>query len=149
MRRKLLIEDGVLKGFLHNTYTAKKGGTASTGNAVRGGINGLPTVGITNFYIEKGKRTRYPLTADISNGIYITDTMGIHTANPISGDFSVGVSGFWIKNGVIVHPVREAVFSGNIFDMLQKINDIGDDLRFYGRIGSPSISLSEMDISGQ
>jgi PmbA protein len=74
--------------------------------------------------------------------------MGVHTANPISGEFSIGVTGIWIENGRFKHPVKEAVISGNILDFFGKVRALGDDLRFYGSIGGPSLLISDVDISG-
>lgn len=148
MQRKILVDRGELKGFLHNTYTARKDGIQSTGNCVRGGFRGIPGVGITNLYIEKGGRTKDSLIKDLKKGFYIREAMGVHTANPISGDFSIGVSGLWIEDGIAAYPVREAVISGNIIELMKKIDGVADDIRFYGRIGSPSLRVSDIDISG-
>lgn len=149
---KILIGKGILNGYLYNTYTAKKDGIASTGNAVRGGFTGLPTVGPTNLYSEPTSAEytkRFEnLVKDINRGIYVIETMGMHTANPISGEFSVGASGLWIENGEIKHPVKEAVISGNILDLFKKVVMVGDDLRFYGNIGASSLLIEEIDISG-
>lgn len=151
--KKTLISKGVLTGFIHNTYTAKKAGVASTGNAVRSSAKSLPGVNVTNLYIPpikkrtNGAEDNSSLLKSVSKGILITDAMGIHTANPISGDFSVGISGLWIENGETVYPVKEAVISGNILDLFNRVEDIGSNLRFYGNMGSPSLLIGEMDIS--
>lgn len=149
---KALINSGVLTGFLHNTYTAKKDKVNSTGNAVRGGFASLPAVGTTNLYIEpvseKYTASFQELIKNIDKGIYVIETLGMHTVNPISGDFSVGASGLWIENGKIKHPVKEAVISGNMLEMFKKVVLTGDDLRFYGNIGSPSLLIEDIDISG-
>jgi PmbA protein len=149
---KILIGKGILNGYLYNTYTAKKDGIASTGNAVRGGFTGLPTVGPTNLYIEPTSAEytkRFEnLVKNINKGLYVIETMGMHTANPISGEFSVGASGLWIEDGEIKHPVKEAVISGNILDLFKKVVMVGDDLRFYGNIGASSLLIEEIDISG-
>ncbi len=149
---KILIEKGILNSFLYNTYTAKKDGVQSTGNAARGGFTGIPTVGPTNLYIEpvsNGYASNLRgLVKTVNKGLYVIETMGMHTANPISGEFSVGASGLLIENGEIKHPVKEAVISGNILEMFKNIVMVGDDLRFYGNIGSPSLLIEEIDISG-
>lgn len=149
---KTLIEKGVLKGFLYNTYTAKKDGVSSTGNAARGGFTGLPTVGPTNLYLEPTSQeftnNFNGLVKTVDKGLYVIETMGMHTANPISGEFSVGASGLWIENGEIKYPVKEAVISGNILDLFKNVAMIGDDLRFYGNIGAPSLLIERIDISG-
>jgi PmbA protein len=147
--RKYLIKNGVLQGFLYNVYTAKKDGVMSTGNAVRGAFSGLPTVGPTNLYIPASPSSSDPedLCRVMDRGLYITDAMGIHTANPISGEFSIGVSGLWIDGGVVKHPVKEAVISGNILDLFRRVSSVGSDLRFYGNVGSPSLLIGPTDIS--
>jgi PmbA protein len=149
---KIMIEKGTLKGFLHNTYTSLKDNAVSTGNAVRGGFAGVPGVGSTNLFISavsaEFKRDLAGLTAMIDRGIYITEAMGMHTANPISGDYSVGISGLWIENGVFMHPVKEVVISGNILDLFRNIVMIGEDIRFYGNIGTPYVLADKIDISG-
>ncbi|HSB51853.1 MAG TPA: TldD/PmbA family protein [Dissulfurispiraceae bacterium] len=149
---KTLIERGVLKGFLFNTYCARKGGGVSTGNAVRSGHAGLPVVGPTNFFIEPAEMLDAvpfdSLVAAVDSGIYVIETMGMHTANPISGDFSVGASGLRIEGGRIGRPFKEAIISGNILDLFRNIRLVGDDLKFYGSIGSPTLLIEGIDISG-
>jgi len=144
--RKTLVSKGVLTGYLHNTYTAKKDGTVSTGNAVRGGSKGLPGIGAMNLYIKPSENDN-SLMKSLPRGILITEVMGVHTANPVSGDFSVGISGLWIENGKALYPVKEAVISGNILELFKKVEAVGSDLTFYGGKGSPSILIGEMDIS--
>jgi PmbA protein len=149
--KKVLFDRGVLKGFLHNSYTARKWAIASTGNASRGGYASLPSVGVTNLYLDavSGEAVvpRQSLPAVMGTGLYVLDAMGVHTANPISGDYSVGVTGIWIEDGAPVHPVKEAVISGNILDLFNSIDAVGDDLRFFGAIGCPSLLIGEMNIS--
>jgi len=148
---KILVHKGVLQTFLYNTYTARKGNTRSSGNAVRGGFSSMPSVGITNLFIgpasEKYCLVRKDIFAFLDKGLYIVDAMGVHTANTISGDFSLGVTGLWVEGGEIRFPVKEAVISGNILDFFNKVAAIGDDLIFYGNMGAPSIIISDVDIS--
>ncbi len=151
-KNKSLIKKGVLKGYLHNTYTANKDNTSSTGNAVRNGFKSTPSVGITNMFIMPAEGSE-PCTPDslissVDNGLLVTEAMGIHTANPVSGDFSVGVTGIWISGGRLRHPVREAVISGNISDLFCNIVTCGNDLKFFGKTGSPSLLIKDTDISG-
>ena len=96
-----LITNGKLSNFLFNTYTANKGKTKSTGNAARGGFMGLPGIGTTNLYIKPGQRSPEDIIKSIKNGLYITRVMGIHTANPISGDFSIGFLFFYVNENCI------------------------------------------------
>jgi PmbA protein len=150
-REKMVVHEGVLQSYLYNTYTARKGNTQSTGNAVRGGFSSAPSVGITNLYIEpasgKGSLGEKELFTFLDRGLYIVDAMGVHTANPISGDFSLGVTGLWVEGGEIQFPVKEAVISGNILDFFQKVAAVGNDLIFYGNMGAPSLIISDIDVS--
>ncbi|MDH4230424.1 MAG: TldD/PmbA family protein [Nitrospirota bacterium] len=150
-REKFLVREGVLQGYLYNTYTARRGGTHSTGNAARGGFSTLPSVGITNLFIEPSSSGKSPCKKDLfktlDRGLYIVDAMGVHTANPISGDFSVGVTGLWIEGGEIQFPVKEAVISGNILEFFSKVAAAGNDLTFYGSMGAPSLLISDVDVS--
>jgi PmbA protein len=150
-KEKIAISEGVLLTYLYNTYTAAKDRTASTGNAVRGGFSSLPGVGVTNLFIEAASKKDVfsidEIFRNTESGFYVVDVMGMHTANPITGEFSVGVSGIWIEKGEMAYPVKEAAISGNILDFFGKIQAIGDDLRFYGNIGGPSLLISDVDIS--
>ncbi len=143
-----LIEDGKLMGFLHNSYTAKKFGLTSTGNAVRGSYKGTPEVGITNLYLKPGPVSPEDIIKEIKKGLYITDVMGMHTANPISGDFSLGASGLLIENGEMTRPVRGVAMAGNLKDLLLDIDMVGNDLTFYVAKGAPTIRIKSMSISG-
>jgi len=145
----VLIKNGVLQGFLYNSYTAAKENVRSTGNGVRSSFKGTPEVGTTNFFIDTGQTAVDDLIKDVSDGIYITEVMGMHTANPISGDFSVGVAGLWIEGGKLTKPVRGMALGGNIIDLLASVDAVGDDLQFYGSKGSPTLRLAEMTVSGQ
>ncbi len=147
--KKYLIEDGVLQGYLYNICTANKGGVTSTGNAVKGGISSLPAVGPLNLSLTvspRGLHAGNPFSM-MDRGLYVTDAMGIHTANPVSGEFSIGVCGLWIEGGAAKHPVKEAVISGNILDFFKRVEGAGDDFRFYGNAGAPSLLIGPTDIS--
>jgi PmbA protein len=150
-RERTLIRRGTLLGYLYNTYTAKKDGVSSTGNAVRSGFSGLPSVGISNLYIEPVSKTDVISPGDIFRTVdkclYVTEAMGVHTANPITGEFSIGVSGLWIEKGEISFPVKEAVISGNLLSFFENIEAVGDDLRFFGNVGAPSLLFAPTDIS--
>lgn len=148
-QRTLLLEKGVLHGFLYDTYTACKDKTRSTGNGIRGSFRGLPSVGTTNLYVEPGLLTPEKLREDMTNGFYITEVMGMHTANPISGDFSVGASGMMIENGQITYAVRGVTIAGNLYDFLKDIEGLGSDLRFFGGTGSPSVRVKALSIGGE
>jgi len=149
MKKKTVIDKGRLAMFLYNTYTANKDKTVSTGNGMRGGFKGMPGVGVTNLYIEPGTHSLEELISSTGSGLYVTEVMGAHTANHISGDFSVGATGFWIEKGKKAYPVREITISGNILDLMKNIDAVGSDLRVSGRIGSPSLRVRELSIGGK
>ncbi|MEG6522565.1 TldD/PmbA family protein [Desulfotomaculum sp. 1211_IL3151] len=144
----ILIEQGQLKGFLHNTYTAAKEGIQSTGNGIRGSFKGTPEVGTTNFFIRPGQVSAEQMIKEVNNGLYVTEVMGMHTANPISGDFSLGASGIWIENGQLTRPVRGVAIAGNIMELLGSVDAVGNDLEFFGGKGAPSLRVASMSLSG-
>lgn len=143
-----LVEDGVLKSYLHNTYTAQKAGVKSTGNGVRASYKSTPEVGTINFYLSAGRLDPQQMIKEVEKGLYVTDVMGMHTANPISGDFSLGASGIWIENGEFKNPVRGIAIAGNIEDLLGNIDGVGNDLTFFVGRGSPTIRINNISISG-
>jgi PmbA protein len=148
-RRNELVSGGVLGGFMHNTYTANKDKTVTTGNAMRGSSLSMPGVGPQCITIEpSGEPVQVEaMIGSIKRGLIVMDAMGVHTINPVSGDFSIGVSGIWINKGKPEGPVKEAVISGNILELLSSVEALGDDLRYYGSLGSPSILVSTVDLS--
>jgi PmbA protein len=147
-----VIESGVLKTYLHNTYTARRMNTVSTGNAARHSFKSIPEVGISNFIFEKGKLGQAALFSRANNGIYITEIMGFHSGvNPITGEFSVGAKGFLIKSGEISKPVKEITISSDLISMLKGIVEGGSDFELFpsgGSIGCPSVLLEELTIAG-
>jgi PmbA protein len=147
-KNKAIVSQGVLNGYIYNTYTARKDGTESTGNAVRSSVKNLPGVGPSNLFIKpKDGKSPDDLTKSLSKGVLILSAMGVHTADQISGDFSVGISGLWIERGEVIYPIKEAVISDNILEVFKKIEAVGTDLKFYGSIGSPSLLVGSIDIS--
>lgn len=147
--RKTLIEKGILRDYLYNTYTAAKEKKSSTGNGMRGSFKSLPGIGATNLFISAGRRSKEELIKGMGRGLYVTETLGMHTADPISGDFSIGVNGQWVEKGKVSYPICGVTMSGNLMELLKSIEEVGSDLRFVGNIGSPSIYISGMMISGR
>ncbi len=147
-RRNILVDKGVLKTFLYDSYTAKKAGRLSSGNGQRSSFRSLPSVGSSNFIIQPGKSSPEQLIADIDRGFYITGVMGMHTANPISGDFSIGANGILIQKGKLDKAVRGVTIAGNIAELLRDIEAVGNDLRFFGSKASPSIRLKALSVGG-
>jgi len=154
-RRTLLVSKGEVLGYLFDRYWAHRekrssnSGTESTGNSRRSGIKSPPTIGISNFYIEPGKLPFSDMLSNLHQGIVVDEVMGLHTVNPISGDFSLGCSGSWIGGGEVAFPVKSIAVAGNLFELFRNVREIGEDLRFLGGVGSPSLLVGEMRISGQ
>ncbi|MBE3090670.1 MAG: TldD/PmbA family protein [Actinobacteria bacterium] len=148
-----VFEDGYLKTYLYNTYTARKDKTLSTGNAVRASYRSTPEVGITNFYMEPSDIDFGKLMSDIDRGFYIIDIIGLHSGvNPISGQMSVGAKGIWIEKGNLEYPVKEVTIATDILSFCKSIKKIGNDLRFIpvgGYIGSPSLLVRDIMVSGK
>ncbi|MGI6142621.1 MAG: TldD/PmbA family protein [bacterium] len=147
--KTVLIKEGVLQTYLHNTYSAAKDGTKSTGNASRPSYRGTPEIGPSNLFLEPGRTSKEDLLQDISQGFYITEVLGMHTANPISGDFSVGATGLWIEKGKLTYPVRGVAVAENILELFRGIEAIGNDLRFYLGYGSPTLRFKPIPVSGE
>ncbi|RQW77777.1 MAG: TldD/PmbA family protein [Geobacter sp.] len=145
----VLVEDGVLRRFLYDGYCARREGDVSTGNSSRSGVKGPPRMGINNFFIENGIAPAESLMKGIDRGILVTSVMGMHTANPISGDFSVGAAGLLIENGAVTSPVKGIAIAGNILELFRDVEGTGNDLRFFGAVGSPCLRISALDISGE
>ena len=145
-QRKPIVEGGVFKGFLHSTYTAIKSGEAPTGNSIRDSFRSLPVSGITNLYIQPGKTS----LEDMLQGevFLITDLMGLHTVDPISGDFSLGASGIIYEGGKKKKSVRGVVIGGNIKELWSSVVEVGADLKFYGYVGSPSLYIENITVGG-
>ena len=150
--RTELFTGGVLNGFLHSTYTARRAGNGqrSTGNAKRGGYKGAPGVGTSNFFVEAGDRSFDALRAEAGGGVLIMDVSGVHSgANPISGEFSVGATGRRIgADGSLGEPLREMTIASTLPEMLQGVLAVGSDLRFFSSVGTPSILIGEMTLAG-
>jgi PmbA protein len=150
--RTELFTGGVLNGFLHSTYTARRAGKGqrSTGNAKRGGYKSAPGVGTSNFFIDAGDRGFDALLADAEGGVLIMEVSGVHSgANPISGEFSVGATGRRIgPGGALGEPLREMTVASTLPEMLQGVGAVGSDLRFFSSVGTPSILIGEMTLAG-
>jgi PmbA protein len=154
-QRTAIIDDGRLASYLHNTWTARRtGGDArSTGNASRGSFRSSPGVAPTNIYLEPGNLSASEVIARAGDGVYVQDVAGIHSgANPISGDFSVGVTGLAIRGGELAEPFREATAASTILEILRSIDEVGSDLRFYpfgGALGGSTVLVTEMSVAGR
>ena len=146
-RRTVVVERGVLRSYLLNTYTARKLGLKTTGNASRG-LTGNAGVGPGNFFVEAGKKTPEEIIASVRSGLYVTELIGANT-NPVTGDYSAGAAGMWIENGELAYPVSEITIAGNMKQMLMELAEIGSDLEFRGSVAAPTLLVTEMTISGK
>ncbi|WP_158748648.1 TldD/PmbA family protein [Acidobacterium sp. S8] len=146
-RRKVIVENGVLKTYLLNTYTARKLNMQSTGNAVRG-LAGNPGISSGNLYLEAGKLSPEEILREVESGFYVTELLG-QGVNMVTGDYSRGASGLWIENGELTYPVQEVTVAGNLKDMFRNITAIGNDLDFRGSVASPTLRIDGMTIAGE
>jgi PmbA protein len=145
-QRTVVVENGVLRNYLLNTYTARKLGMRSTHNAARG-LAGAPGVGCGNLYLQPGNVTKEQILGEAKAGLYVTSLMGFGT-NMVTGDYSRGATGLWIENGQLTHAVEEITVAGNLAEMLRNVTAIGNDLRFRGSVASPTLRIDGMTIAG-
>jgi PmbA protein len=145
-RRTVVIERGILKQLMLNTYTARKLSMQSTGKASRG-LAGAPGIGGGNYFLEPGTATPEQIIADVPNGLYVLQTMG-HGVNLVTGDYSVGASGLWIENGELAYPVEQITIAGNLKDIFRNVSAIGNDLEFRSAGAVPTVRIEGMTIAG-
>lgn len=146
--RRVIVEKGVLKGFLYNTAVARRAGVASTGNAVRSGFTSLPTIGPHNFYMVAGGTPLAEIIKATKVGLLLRNVTG-YGINPVNGNFSGGASGLWIENGTIVFPVKGLTIAGTAAEMLNGIDRVGTDLDLNRSFAAPSFRIREMQIGGE
>ncbi len=146
--RNVILERGVFKGFLHSLYTATLSGEEPTGNSQRGSYKSQPHSGITNLYLEAGKGSLEDLLSSEREVFLVLDLMGLHTVDPVSGEFSLGASGVLYRDGKPLHAVRGVTVAGNVLDLWNKIVAVGGDLKFYGNVGSPSVLVKDITVGG-
>ena len=144
-KENIIVKNGYFETFLYDSYYGRKYGVKSTGNSSRSGIKEPPKCGPRGTFINQGERDIRDI---LSNGIIIEELMGAHTANPITGDFSLGAVGYMCKNGDKT-PFQGVIFSGNVFELLKNVKEAGNDLRYYGVSGSPSLFVEGIKISGK
>jgi PmbA protein len=146
-RRTVVVENGVLKSYLLNSYTARKLGLQTTANASRG-LAGTPGIGPGNYFLQAGTKTPKEIIAAIHEGLYITEFLG-HGANLVTGDYSRGASGLWISGGELAYPVEEITVAGNLKEIFFNISEIGNDLEFRGSVACPTIRIDGLIVGGE
>jgi PmbA protein len=144
--RTVVVEAGVLRTYLLNTYSARKLGMKSTHNASRG-LAGTPGIGCGNLFLQPGTLSGDQIIADVQAGLYVTSLMGFGV-NTVTGDYSRGATGLWIENGQLTHAVEEVTIAGNLVEMLKNVTAIGNDLVFRGSVASPTLRIDGMTIAG-
>jgi PmbA protein len=149
-RRNVLIENGVLKKFVHSSYSARRMNTVSTGNGVRGGFAGSPGVGCMALQLAPGTKTQQQLIAEVEDGVWVQMVQGLHSGvNPISGDFSTGASGLLINNGQVGAPVREFTIASTLQKMLLDVVALGNDVDWLpSRAAGLTMVIRDVTMSG-
>jgi PmbA protein len=149
-RRNGLIQQGVLTGFLHNAYTGRRTGQASTASAVRAGYRSTPGTGSRALTLVAGHGTQDDLMAAMGEGLLVQSVTGLHSgANPVSGDFSVGVEGLMVRDGQVAEPVREATVASTLQRMLHDVSAVGGDLEWLpGGAAGLTLVVGDLSLSG-
>jgi PmbA protein len=144
--RLAVIEDGVLKSWFLDSATARELSLATTGHAQRG-VSSAPSPGPSNLHLSAGTATPDALIADIAEGFYVTDLIGMGV-NGVTGDYSRGASGFWIVNGQRSYPVSEVTIAGNLIEMFRELAP-ANDLEFRFGTNSPTVRLEGLTVAGR
>jgi len=149
-RQNVLIRDGRLEGFVYDTYSARRAGTASTGSALRGGVAGSPWAGCRALQLLPGDLDQAAILREVGFGVYVESMMGVHSGvNPVSGDFSVGVTGHLIRDGQFAEPVREITVASTLQRMLLDLVFVGNDVRWLpGTAAGQTLAMAEVAVSG-
>ena len=144
-RRTAIVRNGVLESYLLDTYSARKLGLASTHHATRDGAG--VGVGTTNLMLLPGSETPEALIRSVKSGLYVTELIGFGV-NGVTGDYSRGACGLWIENGELAYPVEEVTVAGNLLEMLDRIDGIGNDLVLRDRTVAPTVKIARMVVAG-
>jgi len=148
-RKLSLVKAGVLENFLFDSYYGRKFQRGSNGSSVRHGIKKPPSISHSNLILEAGDATEAQLLADIGTGLLVTETIGMHAANPITGDFSVGAQGFLIEKGQVGQPVKKMTIAGNLHQMMADVRRVGTEHRFLVNIAAPMLAIQEITVGGE
>ena len=146
-RRTAIIENGILRNFLYDSFTARKAKTRTTGNASRS-YNALPRIGTNNLYLVPGTKASEDLIGEVESGFYVTAMLG-RGADIVTGQYSRGANGLWIQKGELSYPVQEVTVAGDLLQMLRQLDAVGSDLQFRGSTGAPTIRFAELTVAGE
>ncbi|MGQ9646014.1 MAG: TldD/PmbA family protein [Thermodesulfobacteriota bacterium] len=153
-QRTPLVIEGEIAGYLYDRYWANRERTSlgtsviSTGNSRRSGVTSPPRIGTSNFMVTPGTHSLSALLGELYRGVLLEEVMGLHTVDPISGDFSLGCSGKWVDQGNPIHPVKSVAVAGNLFELFRDVIGVGEDFRFLGGMGSPSLLVKALKVGG-
>lgn len=150
--RTPLLDRGALRGYLHNTVTARRDGNGarSTGNASRPSYRGVPGVSTTNLLVQAGPEPPRALLASAGRAVYVQEVKGVHSGgNPVSGEFSVGAAGLRVEGGALGEPLREMTIASTLPEVLRSVVAVGSDVRFLFGVGTPTILVGEMTVAGR
>jgi PmbA protein len=148
-RRTVLVERGMLGAFLYDRYWARRAGASSTGNSDRSGFRVAPGVGISNLVLAPGAGgDTAALCAHMGSGLVIDEMIGVHTADPVSGEFSVGAAGRVVRGGAPAEAVAEVAVAGTLLELLSRVREVGGVVRFYGQAGAPALLVDGLDVAG-
>ncbi|MDR1323517.1 MAG: TldD/PmbA family protein [Candidatus Margulisbacteria bacterium] len=148
-RKRVLIKNGRLSDLLYDVHSARESGVKHAGNTARASIFSEPIIGASNLYFQRGKLTKPEIVKNIDRGVLIENIMGLHTADPVSGEFSFGAAGQLIKNGKLAEPVKDMAIAGNLVDLLKSVKACGSDLEFSGHHGAPSVWITDIMVAGK
>lgn len=143
-----LVEAGVVSNYLLDRLYSRKLGLKANASLVRRGLQRPPFISYSNLVLEPGERSDEALFREIGSGILVTEAIGVHAANPVTGDFSVGIQGFLIEGGEKRGPVKKLALAGNLHQMLADLRAVGSRYRTHGGVGAPTLAVQEMAIGG-
>jgi PmbA protein len=147
-QKRVIVEKGVLRGYMYNTVVAKRAGVRSTGNASRGGFTDLPGIGPHQFYMAAGQATPEDIIKATKAGLLVKEVTG-YGINPVNGNFSGGASGFWVEDGKIAFPVKGLTIAGTADEMLNGIEMVASDLDLTRRMATPTFRIRLLQIGGE
>jgi PmbA protein len=144
--RRTIVERGVLRSYLLDSYSARRLGLKTTGHAARS-VGDAPTSAPTNFVLEPGPYTAEAIIGSVRHGLYVTELIGFGV-NPVTGDYSRGAAGLWIENGELAYAVEELTIAGNLRDILRDVEMVGNDLTLRNAVASPTVKVARMTVAG-
>jgi len=147
-RKISLVEQGVLRNFLVDSYYGRKLALPGNASSVRSGIKKLPSLSHSNLILEPGQDTEASILKEVGSGLLVAEIIGMHAANAITGDFSVGAQGFMIEGGQIGQAVKQLTIAGNLHQMMGQLRQLGRDLKFLVNVGAPMAAFEEISLGG-